>query len=249
VAGRRAQGARIASRRAHGRHFLRPRLAEALVEQAGIRPGEHVVDLGAGSGRLTRALCAAGASVTAVELDPELAAALRTRVAATVVEGDALRVALPREPFRVLANVPFDQTTAILRRLLDEPAAPLERADLVVQWEVARKRTAVWPATLLGVLWGPWWELTLVRRLPARCFEPAPAVDAGLIRIVRREPALVPIGERARFAAFVREAWHGGGIRAPARTLRELGLGRRQQPRDLDAHAWVALYRAVRERR
>ena len=97
--------------------------------------------------------------MVAIEVDPRLAAELRRRF--EVVEGDALAVRLPSEPFRVVGNIPFHRTTAILRRLLDDLDLPLERADLIVQWEVARKRTSVVPSTQLGAEWEPWWELTL----------------------------------------------------------------------------------------
>src|SRR5919201_2102568 len=106
------------AQRGRGRHFLRSsKLAAEIVRAAGIRRGDLVLDLGAGSGVLTAALARAGASVVAVELDPTLAEGLRRRFD-RVVEGDALRVALPQEPFKVVANLPFDGGTAILRRLL-----------------------------------------------------------------------------------------------------------------------------------
>jgi 23S rRNA (adenine-N6)-dimethyltransferase len=247
VAGRRA-------RRAAGRHFLASkRLAETLVGDAGISRRDLVVEIGAGSGRLTVPLAASAARVLAVELDGLLAAELRRRFAGTphvtVVEGDALRVPLPPLPFRVVGNLPFAHTTAILRRLLEDPVLPLDRADVIVQWEVARKRVAIFPSTLLGVVWSARWELALERRLPASCFEPPPQVDAGVLRIVRRERSLVPAAELSRFAEFVRGGfdgrplWHGAACK---RTLRQLGLGPGVRPSDLDAHAWAAVFGAVR---
>ncbi len=261
MAGQRARGARR-SGRAHGQHFLRSlRLAEAIVRDAGVGPGELVLDLGAGSGRLTEPLARTGADVVAIELDSALAARLRERLRrfenVAVVEDDALHAPLPDRPFRVLANPPFGQTTAILRRLLDDPALPLERADLVLEWSVAWKRTSCWPSTLLNVCWGVRFELALVRRLPAACFEPRPSVDAGLVRIVRRPEPLVSAGELARFEQLVRAGFAGDGrlrrtlagqISAPAlkRAGRELGFGPQASARDLDVRQWTALHGAVR---
>ena len=137
MAGRTAQGARRAGRRARSQHFLRsPRVAAALVADARVHPGDLVLDLGAGSGRLTAPLADTGARVRAIELDPLWAARLRDKFAGrsnvTVLEADLLRVPLPAEPFHVVANVPFHATAAILRRLLDDPRTPLVQADLVV---------------------------------------------------------------------------------------------------------------------
>lgn len=105
-----------------------------------------------------------------VELDAELAAGLRGRFDG-VVEGDALRVPLPRERFAVVANLPFGSGTAILRRVLD-PRVPLRRADVIVEWGLAAKRAAVWPSTQLSSYWSAWFELSLTRRLPRCVFAP-----------------------------------------------------------------------------
>jgi 23S rRNA (adenine-N6)-dimethyltransferase len=256
VAVRRARGAPPRSRRRHSQHFLRsPALAEAIVREAAIAAGDVVVDVGAGSGRLTAPLAERARHVYAIEADPALAAALRKRFAArpnvTVLEGDALDVALPDRPFRVVANLPFEGSTAILRRLLDSP--PLERADVIVEWEAARKRAVCWPSTALGVCWGARFEFVLVRRLPAGCFEPRPLTHAGVLRIIRRPEPLVADRDYGRFCAFVRAAFARDralssalGGRAYKRAMRAVGLDRSARPRDLDAHQWAALFAAVR---
>jgi 23S rRNA (adenine-N6)-dimethyltransferase len=234
------------SHRGRGRHFLRSSgLAAELVRAAGIRRGDLVLDLGAGAGILTAALARAGARVTAVEIDSRLAAGLRRRFD-DVVEGDALRIALPREPFKVVANLPFAAGTAILRRLLD-PRAPLERAEVIVEWGLATKRSAVWPSTQLGSYWGAWFELSVVRRLPRCVFAPPPSVDAGVLRASRRaEPLVAPRDARA-YGAFLARGYRDGP-RAVVSWTRlkqleaELGFDRRAAARDLDAPQWAALF-------
>jgi len=56
----------------------------------------------------------------------------------------------------VMGSLPFGRTTDILRRLLDDPGNSLLRADVVVPREVALKRAATPPATLLSTVWAPW---------------------------------------------------------------------------------------------
>jgi len=240
--------------RPHGRHFLRSRrLVEALVADAGIGPRDLVLDLGAGAGALARELARRARRVWAIELDPALAADLRRRFGGTgvrVVQADATRLRWPGEPFKVVANVPFDRTTAILRALLDDPSIPLVAAELVVQWELAVKRAAVWPSTLPGAYWGAWYRFALVRRLPPCAFAPPPSVDAGVLRIERRATPLVPVPEHALYRRFVTLGFEKGrpevAPRAFKRLGRELGFAPTARARDLDAVHWALLFRFVR---
>lgn len=197
----------------------------------------------------------------AVEIDPELAERLRRLFAeiphVEIVEADILQLALPSVPFRVFGNVPFALTSAILRRLLDDPSSTVWRADLLVQYEVARKRASMWPSTLASLRWLPWWKFCLVRHLSRRSFEPPPPVDAGMLSITRRTPPLVPPEQRARFArllgvAFRRTPQPVGrsltDVVSPntwKRFARERGLNPAATATDLDVFDWVDLYRLV----
>jgi 23S rRNA (adenine-N6)-dimethyltransferase len=237
---------RRGTRRGLSQNFLRSRrLAEDVVRGLDVRPHELIVEIGAGDGRLTEPLARRARRVIAIELDPSLAAQLRGRF--EVVEGDALSVPLPAEPFRAVGNIPFHRTTAILRRLLDDLDVPLQRVDLVVQWEVAQKRAAVVPSTQLSAEWGPWWELAVVRRFDASAFEPPPDVDSALLRIVPRKPELLPIAVAPSYRAFVREAF-ARGLRSVVeplilkRTAAAAGFSRGARARDLDVYQWAAVF-------
>jgi 23S rRNA (adenine-N6)-dimethyltransferase len=232
VSERRARTARR-SRRAPSQHFLRTRFAAELVREAELSNGDLVVDLGAGTGRLTAELARASRCVVAVELDPQLAARLRGRWEnVAVLEADAREVALPREPFRVVANLPFHGTSEILRHLLDDPRVPLVRADLVVQWGVAVKRALPWPSTVNGVVWGAWYSARVARRLPRTAFQPAPGVDAAVLVFERRPHPLVPSDRAGDYRRFV------------ARCFRRGRRGLRVEPRQLDPHEWARLFAA-----
>jgi 23S rRNA (adenine-N6)-dimethyltransferase len=156
---------------------------------------------------------------------------------------------LPRSPFKVVANLPFDGSTAILRRLLD-PRVELETADVIVEWGLAVKRSAVWPSTQLSTYWQAWFELSLTRRLPRCVFSPPPAVDAGILRIVRRAEPLVQPRDRRAYAGFLARAYREGPRAVIAwgvlkRLEAELGFDRHAEARDLDASQWAALFTHV----
>jgi 23S rRNA (adenine-N6)-dimethyltransferase len=181
--------------------------------------------------------------VVAVELDPLWVKRLRGRWAnVDVVEADATSVALPRESFRVVANLPFDRSTAILRHLLDDPRVPLFRADVIVEWGVAVKRALPWPSTLNGILWGAWYATSVARRLPRYSFDPQPTVDAGVLCFERRAQPLVPERCWQSYRGFVAAGFRRG-LRAvaPPRSLRRLRVAG-LQPRELDAYEWARLF-------
>ena len=213
-----------------------------------MRRGDLVVEIGPGRGRLTAELARTGARVHAVELDERLAAALRGRWANVEVTcADALHVPWPNEPFAIVANVPVHVTTELLRRVL-EPSVRLVRADLIVEWGYAVKRATIWPTSVLSVYWNAWYEFALVRRLDASCFTPRPAVDAAVLRVIRREEPLVAPAAAGDYERFLRRGF-ARGIRAivPPKRLRSLadtlGFDAAAAPRELDAFQWAALFR------
>jgi len=200
-------------RRRLGQNFLKPEVAKAIVSGASFQLSDLVVEIGAGLGSCTFALACQVDQVIAIEADPFLAGQLRRaverRCAANVrvLDIDALRYRFRRRPFRVFGSLPFGVTTAIMRRLFDDPNSALVRADLVVQWDVGRKRAAVPPTTLLSTIWAPWWEFHLGRRVPANAFRPVPSVDAAVLTVTRRTPPLLPPELAAGYGEFVREGW------------------------------------------
>ncbi len=157
-----------------GWHQLDSHWVRRLVEATDIRPGDLVVDVGAGAGAITAQLVHAGASVVAVELHPRRVAQLRHRFAGapvTVVRADASDLRLPGRPFKVVANPPFGVTTSLLRRLTAR-SSRLDRATLVLPaWAVARwsaGRGAGTPTSKRTFTCRPG------PRVPAAAFRPAP---------------------------------------------------------------------------
>jgi 23S rRNA (adenine-N6)-dimethyltransferase len=253
---------RVRGFRPSGQHFLRSdTLAEEIVDRARVTDDQYVLDIGAGTGRITRALARRAGRVMAVEVDPELVRRLRRDFRADprveVIEADFLEVRLPQRPFRAFGNMPFGIGTSILRRLLDDPGSSLTRADLILQYEVARKRASAWPGTAATIGWLPWWEFTLVRRFSRLAFDPPPAVDAGLLSITRRDPALVAARQRDAFVRLVRTCFARGSQplrrslspflsdRTWKRLARERGLSPSTVARDLDVVDWVAIFRLL----
>lgn len=214
--------------RALGQHFVvDANTVRRIARLAEVGPGDRVVEIGAGLGSLTLALCETGAAVTAVEVDRHLLPALREVVepaGATVVHADALSLdwdALLGPPpgssgggagWVLVANLPYNVATPLVADLLDHVPA-IVRMVVLVQREVgerlaARAGTSAYGAVSVKVAY--WAVARLAGRVPASVFVPEPAVTSVLVALERRpspavDPALVPPDElfglvRAGFA-------------------------------------------------
>ncbi|XVX20924.1 23S ribosomal RNA methyltransferase Erm [Actinomycetota bacterium] len=213
-----------------------------------------IVEWGTGDGALTVPLSRLGRPLHGIEIDARRATRLARRVGphACIETGDILRHAPPHGSV-VVSNVPFHLTTRVLRHLLSEPG--WRRAVLLTQWEVARKRAGVGGATQLTAQWWPWHEFTLVQRVPAAAFRPAPSVDGGLLVVDRRSNPLVDPPELVRYQRWVAQVFQsrGRGLAeilqrngVPGRTARELARHTSRKgtplPRDLDAQGWATAF-------
>lgn len=215
MSGRQRRSERDQRRRSLGQNFLADQsVIASIIADLGLVEGELVLDLGAGRGALTVPLAAAGVRVWAVERDPVWAARLEASLRSRHLDGqvriigtDLRRLRLPKEPFRVVANPPFNLTTQILAMLLDRPSSPMTRADLILQYQVARKHTAQPPTTLRTAGWAPWWEFTLGQRISSSAFRPRPSVDAAVLTARRRQPSILPDWLSPTFLDQLRPAW------------------------------------------
>src|SRR4051812_10517852 len=146
---------RDAGLRAHhqrSQNFLAdPDVLQSIVDLAEPGPDSRILEIGPGLGILTGALLAAGAHVTAIELDRGLAAYLRAELAGPIeagrlqlIEGDALDLDLTTlvpAPYDVVANLPYHITSPTLHRFLDAEPRP-RRLVLMLQAEVADRIAA-----------------------------------------------------------------------------------------------------------
>lgn len=254
-----------------GQNFLADvDVLEGILREADPTPGRRVLEIGPGLGFLTGGLLAAGATVTAVELDAGMAAFLRETYAAEVaderlrlIEGDALDQDLPAlvpPPYDVVANLPYHITSPTLHRLLERPPRA-ERLVLMLQREVA-ERVAAEPGAMsyLSVFVQYHARARVAFRVPREAFEPAPKVESAVLVLEpypdddRLDAAAEDELWRIVQAAFRerRKMLHNVLTRQlpvePERVdaaLAKVGIARDRRPQTVAVGEWIALAEAL----
>ena len=182
-------------RKRFGQHFLTDApTIERIFAALALAPEDHVVEIGAGTGALTERLAADAASVVAIDIDRDLAAALAARLPGVrVVRADALRLCwrdlftapAAKARVRVVGNLPYNIATPLLAALLPHAHAVFD-FHVMVQAEVAARLVAS-PGTKaygrLSVLAGHHCVAARLFDVPPWCFSPPPKVHSAFVRL------------------------------------------------------------------
>jgi 16S rRNA (adenine1518-N6/adenine1519-N6)-dimethyltransferase len=195
-----------------GQNFLVDRdILQRIVETAELEPGDQVLELGAGTGVLTRELARQARRVVAVELEQDmltlLAKTTRDYINIEIIERNLLYVdpqdVFGRERYKLVANLPYYITAPTFRHFL-ESANPPRLLVVMVQYEVAQRIVAEpGDLSLLGVSVQFYGQPRIVARVPARAFYPAPKVDSAILRVDIHEQAPLTPRERDTFFRVV----------------------------------------------
>jgi 16S rRNA (adenine1518-N6/adenine1519-N6)-dimethyltransferase len=199
----------LSPRKSLGQHFLAdPNLTRKVVAAAGVNPGDRVLEVGAGTGTLTRALAEAGAHVLALEVDARLGPVLSETLSGLDVDlrlMDARHfdsASLTGVGWKMVSNLPYDIGTGLLLDLIRTGDA-IDSFTVMVQTEVARRLIAT-PGTaeygLPSVIVGLHGVATRLFSVPPQVFYPPPRVESAVVGI-RRQPHKGPIERAIELAA------------------------------------------------
>jgi len=221
----------LRAKKSLGQHFLVDRqVLGRIISAAQLAPEDTVIEVGPGLGILTRALASRVSKVIAVETDGRLISALRHSMADAhnlhIVEADILQtdpgsllasagVAGSSPPYKVVANIPYYITSAILRHFLEASLKPSVIV-VMVQREVG-EAIAAQPGnmSLLAVSVQFYGKPVIIDRVPARSFSPPPKVESVILRIQLLEEPPVKVSQTDHFFAVAR-----AGFSAPRKQLR-----------------------------
>ncbi len=245
-----------------GQHFLIDRSAlEAIVEAAGIQPGERVLEVGPGLGVLTQALLDAGAEVVAIERDRRFAEYLRQKFVGrpfTLVEGDAADLEWGKVvgdgSWKFVSNLPYAITSLALRKALWSANPPLNLV-VLVQREVAERAIARdGKSSLLSLMVALGSSSKqIVKRVPPGAFFPPPKVESAVLQIVPmsvmdRQSKWEMDGEevmKIAKAGFAHPrkllASNIKTIGLSVESLKTIGVNEKARAEELAPESWVAL--------
>jgi 16S rRNA (adenine1518-N6/adenine1519-N6)-dimethyltransferase len=228
---------------------------------------DTVLEIGPGLGSLTRHLAESAGRVVAVELDAALIPPLRRVLAGysnvSIVQGDILQY-LPEslelsERYKVVANLPYYITSAVIRHLLEADIQPALIV-LTVQSEVAQRITAApGKMSLLAVSVQFYGRPSIAAHIKAGSFYPVPQVDSAVVRIEPYDRPAVDVADRDGFFAVVKAGFSqkrkqlhnalAAGLARPqieiATALDHAGVDGRRRAETLTLSEWASLAQAL----
>jgi len=198
-----------------GQHLLTSRvIARATVDAGGVQEGDMVLEVGPGTGMLTRELLETGAHVVAVEKDPSMVAVLKHEfkkeiddVRLTMYEGDIRDAAILKSIFlnrasffKVVANIPYYITGELLRLFLTARPQP-QSISFLVQKEVAERIAKSKKESILSLSVKVYGTPRYIKTVRAGSFNPPPSVDSAILAItdISRKNFTPDAGAEARF--------------------------------------------------
>lgn len=228
--------------KAFGQNFLVDHsILLQIIEAAEIHADDQVLELGAGTGVLTRELSRHARRVVAVELERKmltlLAKTTRNCANVEILERNLLYVdpteVFGSEPYKLVANLPYYITAPAFRHFL-ESANPPRVFVVMVQYEVAQRIVAgPGDLSLLGVSIQFYGKPKIIAHVPARAFYPAPKVDSAILRIDLKDEVPLTTKERDGFFRLVQAGF------SERRKQLHNSLARGLHRKNVEVQAWL----------
>lgn len=241
-----------------GQHFLVDQtVLDAIIEAGKIAETDHIVEIGAGIGILTRELLRKTTHVLSIEIDDHLIPLMQmylkengeNREPETVRE-NALHVPFPSNSYKIIANIPYHITSPLLRHAFLESVEPPTSLTLLIQREVAERICDDEDASLLTIIVGLFGKARLIRIVPPSSFLPPPKVDSAVLQIdcydhplagkevIERVMTLAKVGFSQK-RKMLRNTL--GSLPDGLQKMQSAGIDPTRRPQTLALSEWIAL--------
>jgi len=262
----------ISPSKSKGQHFLLDDDAlETIVDAAHLKKTDNVVEVGPGLAVLTERLIEKAGAVVCVEIDDAIVSALHKRFSQDechIVHKDILRIKnhelteyFQSQNYKVIANIPYNITSKIIRKFLTFDPKPTEMV-LLIQKEVAERITASPGAmSVLSISVQFYADAEIIATVPKESFFPAPEVDSAIIRFIIPEKKYAEVTDEKSFFRLVKIGFAArrkklsntlsAGLRVEAEMLlpifEELQIPQTVRAQELSIEQWIALHNRLEE--
>ena len=249
-----------------GQNFLIDQEAlDAIVDAAELYEGDHVIEVGPGTGFLTEQLITDAGKVTSVELDEDMVKILKAQYNLTenleVIHSDILKMRIEdmvEGRYKVVANIPYYITSPVIRHFLQSKIRPKVMV-LLVQKEVAEKICGMTGKSFITVETQVQAHPEYIATVPASSFYPSPKVDSAILKLTVYHEPKVPEAELKDFLRIVKFGYSqkrkklsnglSAGLHIEPSDARELlvkaNIPEDARPEDLEVEDWQKLVEVV----
>lgn len=254
-----------------GQHFLKSEKALSQILDAGdVHADDIVLEIGPGQGALTERLLALAGKVIAIEKDAALIPFLQEKFAKEIAEGrldivekdilkfDTEDLRFYKRPYKLIANIPYYITGAIIEQFLSAAYQP-ERMVLLIQKEVAERIVAKdRKQSVLSVAVGVYGAPKVVAKVPAGAFTPPPKVDSAIISIEGISRVFFDTISEQHFFDLVKTIFGkkrkqlGGSLseymenkEKAHKILQIVGISEKARPETLNKEQWGAIVKTI----
>ncbi len=242
-----------------GQHFLiDANVLEKIVNAAQIKKDDHIVEIGPGIGILTKELLEKAGKVTAIELDNRMIPLMEEYTGnqehLIAIQGNALEVTMPDEPYKIVANIPYHITSPLLRHAFLESKTIPTSMTLLIQREVAEKICPEKGGGILTVIVQLFGEPEIITHVPASSFLPPPKVESSVLHIrcfskPKASPkAIEEIFRLTKLAFSQRRKMISnsiGKLEGGMELLKKVGIDPDRRPQTLSIEEWIELARSI----
>ena len=244
-------------RRILSQNFLYNRtLVNKLIRNSSIGKNDIVLEIGPGTGIITRELLTRSRNVIAIEIDPHLYKFLKKQFSRTsnlqLICSDFLRYELPDCQYKVFANIPFSIEGKIIRKLLNATNPP-EDCYLVMREDLAKRLSGFRQECQFSIIYKPWFTFEIVHYFKGYDFVPHTKTKCALLHFTKREIPLIRKEDKKRYIHFVCMGFNGGKRLQHnlknfltheqfRRLSKEYKFIIRSRPSDLTLEQWIGMF-------
>jgi 23S rRNA (adenine-N6)-dimethyltransferase len=238
-------------------NFLKnPKFVSGLVSLANITCDDLVVEIGAGKGIITEQLAERAGRVLAVEVDPKLARRLKEAFSGNskvkIIEENFLNWQLPKKPYKVFSNPPFNMIADVIRKLLEDRNSP-ESAFLIMQDKAFDGYSGKSKENQKSLLLKPWFDVNSLTNINRQEYNPIPNVNTVLAEFKKREEPFIDSQLKQTYKDFVVYSFnqwkptvmdaYGNIFSSKQKDIIEKNIKfRNVKPTDLSFDQWLTLF-------